>query len=258
MSKFIATVYGAVAYLVFLGTFVWAIGFLGNYIVPKSIDSGYQGGEVLPALVVNVILLGLFALQHSLMARPFFKNWWTGFVPKPVERSTYVLLSCLLLGTLFWQWRPLTGAIWQLEDNFVGVILQIIYFVGWLIAIISTFMINHFDLFGLRQVYLNFKGQPYQTMSFSTSYLYKLVRHPIMLGFILAFWATPTMSVGHLLFAIASSGYILIGIQLEEHDLLNFYGETYRQYQHKVSMLLPSVKVWSKDQKEIKDRKADI
>jgi protein-S-isoprenylcysteine O-methyltransferase Ste14 len=257
MSKFIATVYGALAYVVFLGTLVWAIGFLGNYLVPQSLDSGRQG-EVLPSLVIDVGLLGLFALQHSLMARPFFKNWWTRFVPKPVERSTYVLLSSLLLGLLFWQWQPLAGAIWQLEDSFVGMILQIIYFGGWLIAITSTFMTNHFDFFGLRQVYLNLKGQPYQNLSMSTAYLYKLVRHPLMLGLIIVFWATPTMSVGHLLFAIASSGYILVGIQLEEHDLLKFYGDTYRHYQQKVSMLLPLVKVWGKDQKEINEGKADI
>jgi protein-S-isoprenylcysteine O-methyltransferase Ste14 len=238
MSKVLASIYAAVTYLIFLGAFLYAIGFVGNYLVPKSIDSGKEG-DFVTSVLINLILLGLFAVQHSLMARPFFKRWWRQVVPPVIERSTYVLFASLLLILLFWQWLPLTGAIWSVTGQPGSIILQVISLVGWLIVLTSTFMINHFDLFGLRQAYLYLKGEPYHQVPFTIRYLYHFIRHPIMLGFIIAFWATPQMTVGHLLFAIATTSYILIGIQLEERDLLTSHREEYRQYRQKVSMLVP-------------------
>ncbi len=238
MSKVLVTLYGVVSYIVFLLSFLYAIGFLGNLLVPKSIDSG-EVGAIVPSLIINVVLLGLFAIQHSVMARPAFKQWLTRFIPTVIERSTYVLLSSLLLLLLYWLWQPMPGVIWNVESSIGSMILTGIFWFGWLFVLLSTFMINHFDLFGLRQVYINFKGQEYSHLEFRTAGLYKLCRHPIMLGFIIAFWATPTMTTGHLLFAVATTGYIFIALQFEERDLVTFFGDVYKNYQQKVPMLFP-------------------
>ena len=190
------------------------------------------------ALLINSLLLGLFAVQHSVMARPGFKNWWTKFVPKSVERSTYVLVASLLLFLMYWQWRPMTDSIWNLEGT-ASMVMTVIFWIGWVVVLVSTFIINHFDLFGLRQVYMNLKSKELTPLDFKTSLFYKYVRHPIMSGFIIAFWATPQMSMGHLFFAIMTTGYILVGIYFEEKDLVSFYGDTYKDYKNQVSMLIP-------------------
>ena len=238
MSRILAFVYGVVSYLIFFVTFLYAIGFVGNLIVPKSIDSG----PVVPlteALLVNAVLLAVFALQHSVMARPGFKKWWTKFVPQPVERSTYVLLASLALILLFWQWRPIPTVVWHVDNAFAAYLLVAIFFLGWATVLVGTSLINHFDLFGLRQVYLYQRGAEYTELGFRTPFLYKIVRHPIMLGFIMAFWATPHMTLGHLVFTIATTAYILIAIQLEERDIVSVHGTAYEDYRKQVSMLLP-------------------
>jgi len=241
MGRLAVFTYGMVAYVLFLITFLYSIGFVGNIVVPKSIDSGVE--EALgSALIINIILLGLFAVQHSVMARPAFKQWWTTIIPGAIERSTYVLLSSLVLALLFWQWRPMAGVTWSVENNVGSAILTGLFWVGWFIVLLSTFLINHFDLFGLRQIYINFQGKEYTSLEFRITSLYKYVRHPIMLGFIIAFWATPVMTAGHLLFAVVTTAYILIAIQFEERDLINFFSDTYKNYQRQVSMILPMKK----------------
>lgn len=237
-GRALALAYGALSYAVFLVAFLYAIGFVGNLIVPKTIDSGVP--RPLPeALIVNVLLLGAFAFQHSIMARPAFKKWWTKIIPRPIERSTYVLLASLVLLLLYWQWRPMPTPIWVVKNSVGQTLLQAIFFIGWLIVFLGTFMINHFDLFGLRQVYLNLRNREYTDLGFRIPGFYKFVRHPIMLGFLIAFWATPVMTVGHLLFAIATTGYIFIALQLEERDLVHYFGEQYQEYRRKTSMLIP-------------------
>jgi len=239
VSRFFTLAFGVICYLVFLGTFLYAIGFVGNIFVPKSIDSGVET-SITNALIVNLALLLLFGLQHSVMARPEFKRAWTKVVPKAIERSVYVLFASSALIILFWQWRPMTSLIWNVENTFGRLVLLTGFVLGWLIVLFSTFMINHFDLFGLRQVYYHRRNVDLPELSFQTRAFYKIVRHPIMLGFIIAFWSTPTMTVGHLLFATVTTVYILVAIQLEERDLVNAHGETYRTYRREVSMIVPA------------------
>lgn len=238
MSRWLILAYGAVAYAVFLASFLYAIGFVCGIVVPKSIDSGTTA-DATTALLIDLGLLSLFAIQHSVMARPFFKRWWTGVIPPAAERSTYVLTSSLLLLLLFWLWRPLPGIVWNIASPAATGALWAIFAIGWLIALVSTFLINHFDLFGLRQVYLSFVGKPYSPPLFQTPWLYRVVRHPIMLGFLIAFWATPTMTHGHLLFATVVTAYVLVAVRLEERDLVAHFGEAYAAYQAQVRMLAP-------------------
>ena len=238
MGRFVALMFGVASYFVFFGTFLYAIGFVSNFFVPKSIDSG-SAGDITSALLINIVLLTVFGLQHSIMARPKFKRVWTKIVPQTIERSVFVLFASLALILVFWQWRPMTGVIWSVDNHFGRAALWLIFAIGWLTVLLSTFMINHFELFGLRQVYLNSRGMSDSEMNFQTRALYRFVRHPIMLGFIIAFWATPHMTTGHLLFAAVTTAYILVAVQFEERDLVDHHGETYREYQRKVSMLLP-------------------
>jgi methanethiol S-methyltransferase len=238
MSGIISVLYGAVVYVIFLATFLYAIAFVGNLPAPKTIDSG-EPGSLAAALIINTLLLGLFAAQHSVMARPAFKRWWTRFVPHPVERTTYVLLASLAHILLYWQWRPMPQLVWSVTNPAGMAILQAIFWSGWAMVLVSTFLINHFELFGLRQVYARLRGRQLPQPEFKTPSLYKTVRHPLYLGFLLAFWATPSMTVGHLLFAAATTGYILIAIQLEERDLIDSFGDQYRRYRSQVSMLVP-------------------
>ena len=244
MGLFVA-LYGVIAYAIFLATFVYAAGFVGNVIVPKSIDIGAPlgaAGEPLAvSLLVDVLLLGVFAVQHSVMARPGFKRWWTRFVPKPMERSTYVLLASGALILLFAQWRPLDAVVWNLSGGLAGAALIASCVLGWGLVLASTFQIDHFELFGLKQVWHRLTGRSAPAAEFRTPMFYRHVRHPIYLGFMLAFWSTPVMSAGHLLFAAVTSGYILIGIWFEERDLVAQFGQRYRDYRAQVGMLLPRV-----------------
>lgn len=238
MNRTIAFVYGVVVYLIGLVTTLYTIGFVGNLFVPKSIDSG-SPAPIGQALLIDALLLGLFGVQHSLMARPGFKKWWTRLVPPPVERSTYVLFTSLALILIFWRWQPVTDVVWSVENPIGRVILWSFYFLGWAIVFWSTFLINHFDLFGLRQIYLHLRGQKYTYPGFVTPLLYKLVRHPLMLGFLIAFWGTPHMTIGHLVFSVVMTAYILYAIQLEERDMVSALGGTYEEYKKQVPMLLP-------------------
>jgi protein-S-isoprenylcysteine O-methyltransferase Ste14 len=230
--------YGGVAYTLFTATILYAISFIGNLPVAKTIDSGTPGPLPL-ALIVNTALLGLFAVQHSLMARPAFKRWWTTVVPEPVERTTYVLFSCAALILLFWQWQPMPQPIWSVADPTGVLAFHVVFWAGWALVFLSTFLINHFELFGLRQVWCRLTGRTLPPPVFRTPSLYRHVRHPLYLGFLLAFWSTPVMTMGHLLFAAATTGYILIAIQLEERDLIAIFGDRYRRYREQVSMLIP-------------------
>ncbi|MFO1311919.1 MAG: isoprenylcysteine carboxylmethyltransferase family protein [Burkholderiales bacterium] len=239
MGAVLTVLYGIVTYAFFLATFLYAIGFAGNLVVPKSIDSG-ASSTLAEALVVNLLLLGLFAVQHSVMARPAFKRWWTRIVPEPIERTTYVMAATLALALLLWQWRPIADpVIWSVEDRAAVTLLHAVFWLGWTVMLTSTFLINHFELFGLRQVFARLLGHPMPVPEFTTPFFYRHVRHPIYLGFLLGFWATPHMTAGHLLFSMATTGYILIGIYFEERDLIAQFGDRYRRYREQVGMLLP-------------------
>lgn len=241
MARIAMAIYSIFAYLLAMATIAYAVGFVGNYVVPKTIDSG-ESAPLLEALIVNGLILGLFAIQHSGMARQAFKRRWTNVIPQPVERSTYVLLSALILALLYWQWRPLTTPIWTIDNEFASTVLQAAYFLGWAIVLLSSFLISHTELFGLQQVFDHWTGVSQRSHQFRTPMLYKLVRHPIYTGMLLAFWATPEMSLGHLLFAIGTTGYVLIGIYFEERDLVSFFGKAYEDYRTRVPMLVPRVK----------------
>ena len=238
MGKLVAFLYGIVAYLVFAVVIVYSLGFVSGLVVPKTIDSG-PAGPLVESIVINLVLMTIFALQHSVMARPQFKKWWTTIVPKSVERSTYVLFASLALALVFWQWRPIPGVVWEVKEPTIAAFLLYLGLFGWVLVFISTFMINHFELFGLHQVVNNLAGRQAGSVRFKTPVLYKLVRHPIYLGFIIAFWATPVMTQGHLLFAAVTTAYIFVGILLEEHDLIELFGEQYRRYRQQVPMIVP-------------------
>jgi len=238
MGRIVGFLFGVMAYLVFFGTFLYAIGFVTGWVVPKAIDHGTTV-PLTEALIVNLLLLSLFAVQHSVMARKPFKQWWTQFVSRSVERSIYVLLASLALILLFWQWRPMPAIIWQVADPAAATAVMALSFAGWLLVLTSTFLINHFELFGLHQVAARLAGRTLPEPRFRTPLLYKIVRHPLYLGFIVAFWAAPVMTVGHLLFAAVTTAYIFVGILLEERDLVGQFGEDYKRYRARVGMLIP-------------------
>lgn len=241
VARLAILLYAFVSYAIFTASFLYALGFVGNYVVPQSIDRSINAGDhtnLSEAIVVNLLLMSLFAIQHSVMARPSFKKWMATLLPAACQRSTYVLLSSLILLLLFWQWRPIAAPVWQVGGT-TAWLLTGIHWLGWLIAFASTHMLDHFDLFGVRQAFSALRGTEMPHQSFRTPLLYKIVRHPIMLGFLIAFWATPEMTAGHLLFALANTAYILVGLQFEERDLIAEFGATYQDYRRRVPMLLP-------------------
>jgi protein-S-isoprenylcysteine O-methyltransferase Ste14 len=238
MTRIVAFLYGVAAYAVFGASFLYAVGFVSGIVVPKTIDDG----AIVPlteALIVNLLLMSVFAVQHSVMARQQFKRWWTQFVPRSIERSTYVLFASLALLLLLWQWRPMPAVVWQIDNPTIVAAVTALSLFGWLVVLTSTFLISHFELFGLHQVANNLTGRAMPAPTFRTPLYYNFVRHPIYLGFIIAFWAAPTMSVGHLLFAAVTTAYIFVGILLEERDLVELFGDEYRRYRNRVSMLVP-------------------
>jgi protein-S-isoprenylcysteine O-methyltransferase Ste14 len=238
MGRLLGFLYGVVAYLVFFGTILYAIGFVEGLLVPKAIDTGTVV-PVAEAVIVNLLLMSLFAVQHSVMARKPFKRWLTQYIPVSIERSTYVLLASLCLVLLFWQWRPMPAVVWQVADPNLALAMIGVSMIGWGLVFLSTFLINHFELFGLHQVANNLVGRPMPPVRFKTPVLYKVVRHPIYLGFIIAFWVAPVMTVGHLLFAAVTTAYIFVGIALEERDLIALFGDEYRNYRKRVAMIVP-------------------
>lgn len=238
MKRTAILIYGAASYAIFFGVFLYLIGFVGNFIVPATID-GEATTPFLDALIINLALVGLFGVQHSVMARPGFKRLWTRVIPKEAERNTYVLLTSVALIILFWQWRPMDGTLWHIENPIGQGIMYGFYALGWLTVLGTTFLINHFDLFGLRQAWLQFRGKPYSDLHFVTPLLYKLIRHPLYVGWFLTFWATPSMSVGHLIYAVGMTTYIAIAIPFEEQDLVDAMGESYKKYMNDVPRFIP-------------------
>jgi len=242
MGKFLTIIYGVFAYLLFLVTALYTIGFLGNFIVPKSISSGEET-SLGQAVIINLLLLSVFAIQHSLMARAGFKKWLSNFMNPAIERSTYVLLSSLALILLYWQWQPLKTVIWEVKNETVYWIIMGIFAIGWIVVFASTFMINHFELTGLQQIYNNWKDKQAENATFKVNYFYKFVRHPLMLGFLIVFWATPLMTLGHLLFTGVMTLYIFVAVKyLEEKDLRKEIGPAYEEYQKNVPMIIPFTK----------------
>ena len=238
MKRYLTIGYGGAAYALFLVVFLYLVGFVGGFLVPRTVDHGIAA-PIGQAIVINTALVALFGVQHSVMARPGFKRWWTRFVPAAIERSTYVWLSNAVLLLLYWQWRTLPAVIWHVHLPAGRLVVWVLFWLGWGTALTSTFLINHFDLFGLRQVYLAAREKPYTNLDFRTRSLYRLVRHPLMLGFLIAFWSAPTMTAGHLLFAVGMTSYILVAVQIEERDLVAELGDQYRDYRRDVPMLLP-------------------
>lgn len=236
--------YGLFIYVFFLGTFLYTMGFIEGVVVPKSINTGAEESLGM-AMLINILMLGVFGIQHSIMARPAFKKHWTRLVPEPVERSTFVLFTCIILAVMFWQWRPITSTIWSVDQQAARMFLIGLSYSGWLLVLYSTFLIDHFDLFGLRQVVLYLRGIEYTQKPFMERSAYKLIRHPLMLGFIIAFWSTQHMTGGHLLFAFVTTAYILVAIRIEEGDLIRELGDDYRQYRERTRMLVPIPKARS-------------
>ncbi len=242
MKKSIIFLYGILSYVVFLASFLYAVGFVGELLVPKNINSGNTSG-LMESVIINLLVLSLFAIQHSVMARPSFKRWWTKVIDPSMERSTYVLLTSLILFLIFWQWRPITDVVWNIEGSTYVLIIEILFWMGWVIVLLSTFMINHFHLFGLDQVWNKLKNQPPTGLKFKENFFYKFVRHPIMTGFIIAFWAEPRMTLGHFMFAAVTTAYILVAVKyFEERDLKNELGKPYEDYQKRVPMIIPFLK----------------
>jgi protein-S-isoprenylcysteine O-methyltransferase Ste14 len=238
MASLVAVVYGVIAYGFTLVALLYLIGFVGNFIVPKSIDSR-AAGPLLQSVIVNTMLIGLFAIQHSVMARQGFKRWWTRIVPPSVERSTYVLFASFALLILYWLWQPIPTLVWTVQNPIAAAVLDGTFWLGWVVLVASTFLLSHFELFGLSQVFARLFGKKLSDAKFRAPLLYRHVRHPIYLGVLLAVWATPTMTVGHLLFSVVITAYILIGIQLEERDLVQQFGDQYRRYRQQAAMLVP-------------------
>lgn len=240
MKRYLVLLFGVFTYISFHGVFLYSMGFVGNFLVPKSLDGVAQMAPA-TAIAINVLLLGLFAVQHSVMARPWFKRWWTRFIPEPIERSTYVLCTNIVLAILFWQWQPMGGIVWDVQHGVGRMALHGLSAAGWLTVLATTFLLNHFDLFGLRQVRMYFRGQPYTSLKFATPGPYKIVRHPMYIGWLAAFWGTPTMTVAHLAFALGITVYILTAIYFEERDLVRSLGIAYADYRRTVPMLIPRV-----------------
>lgn len=255
MRRSLALLYGILSYAFFFAVFIYAIGFVAGFVVPKTVDNGTIGATG-TAIGIDLSLLSLFALQHSVMARKQFKEWWSRYVPREVERSTFVLFSSLALALLFWQWQPLPQLMWHVSDPVLSPALIGLSLIGWLLVLFSTFLINHFELFGLQQVVRNFRSMVMPKPTFRTPLLYRVVRHPLYLGFIIAFWATPTMSAGHMLFASVTTAYILIAIQFEERDLIELFGEEYRRYVAHVPMIVP--RLWARGSDIARSQSRDL
>lgn len=241
MNRFLAVVYGTLCYTLFLVVFLYLIGFVGNLFVPRSVDNALAA-PVWLAVPIDLVLVTLFAAQHSVMARPAFKRWWTRFVPEPIERSTYVLAASLVLVLMFWQWRELPTVVWEVTWQPARLAVWTLFWLGWAMVLAATFMINHFELFGLKQVFAAWRARPGVETGFRVTLLYRVVRHPLMLGFLIAFWAAPTMTAGHLLFASVMTAYILLALQIEEHDLMAALGTRYAEYRTRVPMLIPGLR----------------